>query len=435
MSNLQTFLQAFQADQAPQAIRHQARRCLMDTIAVGYGGASTPLSGIIFEYSAEIHSGLQPLAYDGRGVNPVGQALAFGMTIDSLDGHDGYNPAKGHVGAGLIPGLLALGTHFSCDGKAFETALIAGYEAASRLAVALHGSVPDYHTSGAWVAVAIAAAGGRMVGLSEEQIAHAMGIAEYHGPRSQMMRWVDHPTMGKDGSGWGARAGVSAVLLAARGFSGAPALTAQDPAGGWDDLGSRWLLAEQYFKPYPVCRWAQAPVEAVLSLRAAHGFTSHEIQAIEVISFHEATRLATSDPRNTEEAQYSTAFPAAVALVRGGIGPEDLNQATFDDPEVRRIAACLTISEDDHANETFPEQRLARAAITLKDGRRFESDWMNPRWDAQNPPSDQELLDKFSDLVEPKIGSVEAGTLANMLLNDPMPAPADILKRLSHAPR
>ena len=29
-----------------------------------------------------------------------------------------------------------------------------------------------------------------------------LGIAEYHGPRSQMMRCIDHPTMLKDGAGW-----------------------------------------------------------------------------------------------------------------------------------------------------------------------------------------------------------------------------------------
>ena len=47
---------------------------------------------------------------------------------------------------------------------------------------------------------------------------HALGIAEYHGPRSQMMREIDNPTMLHDGSGMGALVGVNAALLA----SGAP---------------------------------------------------------------------------------------------------------------------------------------------------------------------------------------------------------------------
>ena len=55
-----------------------------------------------------------------------------------------------------------------------------------------------------------------------------MGIAEYHGPRSQMMRCIDYPTMLKDGSGFGAMAGVSAAFLAKDGFTGAPALTIEN---------------------------------------------------------------------------------------------------------------------------------------------------------------------------------------------------------------
>ena len=144
----------------------------------------------------------------------------------------------------------------------------------NRRAPALHATTPDYHTSGAWIAVAAAAAGARLLKLDADQTAHALGIAEYHGPRSQMMRCIDHPTMLKDGSGWGAMAGVSAALLARNGFTGAPALTITEPPDIWSDLGDNWLITQQYFKPYPVCRWAQSPIEAALALRAEHGLTS-----------------------------------------------------------------------------------------------------------------------------------------------------------------
>ena len=59
--------------------------------------------------------------------------------------------------------------------------------------------------------------------LDDERLRHAFGIAEYHGPRSQMMRCIDFPTMVKDGSDWGAAVGVSAAYLARDGFTGAPA--------------------------------------------------------------------------------------------------------------------------------------------------------------------------------------------------------------------
>ena len=435
MSKLLVFLATFRADDLPPATRHHARRALLDTLGVGFGGAATPLSGIIRDHAAEINPGLQPLAFDGRGVNAAGQALALGMTIDALDGHDGYNPAKGHIGAGLIAGLLALGAHHRSSAADFETALIAGYEAGSRLALALHGTASDYHTSGAWVAVAIAAAGGRMIGLDAAQTAHAMGIAEYYGPRSQMMRCIDHPTMLKDGSGWGAMAGVSAVLLAARGFTGAPALTADAPAEVWADLGQRWLIGEQYFKPYPVCRWAQGPVEAVLALRAAHNIAPEDVETIEIISFHEATRLAITDPKTTEEAQYSTAYPAAVAMVRGAVGARDLDQAALDDPAVRRIASRLSMVEADHANANFPQQRPARARITLTGGKVVESDWHEPRWSATSPPGDAELIAKFHGLADPALGPEAALALRQTIMTMAFPEPGKLLGDIGHPAR
>jgi 2-methylcitrate dehydratase PrpD len=84
-------------------------------------------------------------------------------------------------------------------GEEFLLCLTLGYELACRTALAQHASVPDYHTSGAWVAVAVAGMAARLMRLDPAQTAHAMGIAEYHGPRSQMMRCIDHPTMLKDG--------------------------------------------------------------------------------------------------------------------------------------------------------------------------------------------------------------------------------------------
>ena len=67
------------------------------------------------------------------------------------------------------------------------------------------------------------------------------------------MRCIDHPTMLKDGSGFGAMAGVSAAYLAKSGFSGAPAVTmdSDNTISFWKDLGQKWLIKEQYFKPYP----------------------------------------------------------------------------------------------------------------------------------------------------------------------------------------
>ncbi len=406
------FLHEVTYDALPDAVRQRAELCLLDLTGIAVGGSGTRLSAIIRAHAADQFGGRHPMLFDERTASAAGVALAGGMTIDALDGHDGFNPAKGHVGCGLFPAALALALEAGLeDGQEFLTAIVLGYELGSRLALALHATAPDYHTSGAWGAVACAAAGARLLRLDRAQTAHALGIAEYHGPRSQMMRCIDAPTMVKDGSGWGAMAGVSAALLARDGFTGAPALTIGAPAKVWADLGGRWLILEQYFKPYPVCRWAQAPVEAALALRVAHGLVGSDIAAVEIRTFHEATRLAVQEPQTTEEAQYSTSFPTAVALARGAVTPGDIGDGALRDPEILRLSRAMTMAEDDHANAQFPSGRLARVALVLRDGRRLESGWTSPRWDAEHPPTAAELRAKYHDLADPVLGAARAGAI------------------------
>ena len=399
----------------PARVQMQTRLCILDLIGIAAGGLGSRLSGIIRDHAVESFGGAVPILFDGRTASAPGAALAAGMTIDALDGHDGYNPAKGHVGCPLFPAVLALGHLQGISGRGFLETIAIGYEFGSRVAVAQHSTVADYHTSGSWGAVTAAAAGARLMQLDPDQTRHALGIAEYHGPRSQMMRCIDHPTMVKDGSGWGAMTGVSAVQLAAHGFTGAPAVTVEQAPDHWQGLGSRWLILEQYFKPYPVCRWAQAPVEGVLALARAHDLTAQDVARIEVETFHESVRLATNRPRSTEEAQYSTSFPCAVALVRGGIAPQDIADDALTDPEILRLSTSLTMSETDLANARFPQQRLARVTLVLTDGTRLRGNYLTPRWDHDAPPTEAELRAKFHALADPVLGGSRATAIEEAL--------------------
>lgn len=405
------FIHGLDWSDLPPQVKTRTRLCLLDLFGIAAGAHHLTLSGIIRDHAAEMFGGPAPLLFDGRSASSAGVALAAGMSIDALDGHDGFNPAKGHVGCPLVPAALALGHAAQVSGVAFLTTVAMGYEFGSRASVAQHATVPDYHTSGSWGAVTAAAAGARLLDLSTEHTRHALGIAEYHGPRSQMMRCIDHPSMVKDGSGWGAMAGVSAVLLAAKGFTGAPAITVEETPEHWADLGDRWLILEQYFKPYPVCRWAQAPVEGVLKLRRAHYLNSDKIDHIEVASFHESIRLATATPHTTEEAQYSTSFPCAVALVKGGIAPKDLDGRALQDPEVLRLSQGLRMVEDDASNAAFPQTRYARVTLHMRDGRQLDSGLMTPRWDHTAPPTEAELRAKFHDLADPVLGRDRAARI------------------------
>jgi 2-methylcitrate dehydratase PrpD len=283
-----------------------------------------------------------------------------------------------------------------------------------RAGVALHRTASDYHTSGAWTAVGVAALAARILGLDAGRSRHALGIAEYHGPRSQMMRCIDHPTMVKDGTGWGAMTGVSAAELAAEGFTGAPALLceADDVADLWSDLGERWYLLEMFFKLYPVCRWAQPSIEAARGLQIEHGVASQDIERIEVATFHNATRLAARRPATTEEAQYSLPFPLAAILARGRIGAEEVSPEALQEPEIARLTEAVELIEDDECNARFPAERLARATLYLRDGRVLRSALTMARGDPATALTEAELAAKYHELVTPLVGPQRSATMA-----------------------
>ncbi len=403
--NIIDFIHNTQWEDLPADVQRQARRTFMDTLGVVITAQQTELAKIVYDFAALNFGGnATKLIADGRPVSMPGAVLAHGMSCDAVDMHDGYQLTKGHPGAAIIPTLVAVTLDEagnSVSGKEILTSLAVGYEVAIRAGIALHATACDYHTSGAWNALGCAAIVARRLALTPEQTRHALGIAEYHGPRSQMMRCIDHPTMVKDGSGWGGMAGVSAALMAKSGFTGAPAITAEgdDVADLWGDLGSNWRLKDIYYKQFAVCYWAQPAIRATLDLKAAHNIDPADITRIQVATFHEATRLDHATPENTDIAQYSLPFPVASALINGGISYPELNGDSLSDPRVLRLSNLVEMEEDDYCNEIFPSNRLAKVTLTVADGASYTSDYTGCPWTEHNPPTDQELLDKFAHIV------------------------------------
>src|SRR5207237_10095133 len=184
------------------------------------------------------------------------------------------------------------------------------------------------------------------------------------GPRGQILRACDTPSMVKDGSGWGAHVGIAAAWLARDGYTGAPAGTVEgaDAKAYWTDLGARRRMREHYFKAYPVCRWAQPAVEAALALQRASRFTADDVATIAIESFREAVALGSrcAMPHTTEEAQYSLSFPVAAALVFGRIGAEEVDATGLGDPGVARLVAATMAIEDIEFSRRVPGDRWAR---------------------------------------------------------------------------
>ncbi|GGJ93811.1 MmgE/PrpD family protein [Pseudomonas matsuisoli] len=416
------FTRTLEFHRVPPFTRHLVKTCLLDIIGTGAGALRSKASGAAREYAVEHHPAGRlgaRLLFDGRRVHPLGAAYAGGFTIDSLDAHEGHFTSKGHAGATVVPAILALVDAYRAggseiSGKELLALLTIGYEVSLRSGVALMASATDYHASGAFSGLGVVMAASRLLDLDSETTRHALGIAEYFGPRCPMMRLIDHPSMLRDAHGAGAYAGINAVLMAKAGITGAPAVTVEDPAYApqWSDLGSRWEIDAQYFKPWPVCRWAQAALSALTQLMKTHEeVRADNVVAIRVETFSESVRLQGYTPANEDEAQYALAFPLAALLVRGQLGAAEVIGDAIHSPEI--IAACqkITIVEADDLSARFPGEILSRVHVETRDGLTFSSETTVAKGDPLDRMSDEEFVEKYNLLAYGTLGQARADAI------------------------
>jgi 2-methylcitrate dehydratase PrpD len=424
MSGVAEFVFGLAPSDIPFKARRDAALMCLDTLGVAAAAAPMEAGRIARATTHRLHASGDPaftarMIFDGRPVSLAGAAYAAATQTDNLDAHDGYNPVKGHIGVAVIPAMLALAEQAEeVTGDDALALVTLGYEIAGRAGLALHATVSDYHTSGAWNALGVAAVAARMRGLSPDQLRQALGIAEYHGPRSQMMREIANPSMLHDGSGWGAMVGISAAILAEDGFTGAPAITveAEEVAPIWADLRHRWVMESQYVKPYPICRWAHAPIDGVRDLMIEHGFAHTDIDSIRINTFHESACLLQGVPDSTSAAQYSLSFAVAAQAVYGKIGLGQVAGDGLGAPAVLAMIDRITVAESDAHNATFPHTRDADVQITLKDGRTFDSGLVHARGGSERPMGEDEIIAKFHEFAAPVLGDIRARAIEDAVM-------------------
>ena len=426
----------------PPAVRRKAALLLLDTLAVTACAAPLDAGRIARAAAARLFAAgtsadRARMLFDGRPVSVAGAVYAAATQTDNLDGHDGYNPAKGHVGVVAAPALAALADGLpDLSGPEALAALVVCYEIASRAGVALHATVADYHTSGAWNALGVAAMAIRLRGGTPDRLRQALGIAEYHGPRSQMMREIATPTMLHDGSGWGGLAGMTAEILAEEGFTGAPAVTVEAPeaASFWADLGSVWLTGRQYVKPYPTCRWGHGAVDAARAILRNHAPEAAAIAEVRINTFAAAAALFPGMPDTTSEAQYSLAFAVASMLVHGRLGIDQITGAGLSDPAVARLVARTKVAVEPRHEARFPDGRWSDVEIVMADGRSLSSGDTDARGGPDTPFTEDEILAKYRAFAIPALGEARAQAILDATLSLETGRPFADLARHLYAP-
>jgi 2-methylcitrate dehydratase PrpD len=371
-------------DTLPAPVQRKARMALLDILGATLVGTLTPISHITTAYAVETWPGGEAtILLHGQRASAIGAAFANGYAANGLDIDDCALYTRGHPGAQIFPTALALAEKLGLDGSQMMTAMVVGYELAHRTARIWHDHHAVYQACGSWGSVACAAVACHLMRLSPEQIKHALGIAEYHAPNLPMMRDIDHPAMVKHGIGWGAMNGIISAQLAQRGFTSIPSILGFERYRDWlADIGQHYIMVDGViFKKYACCAWAHPALDAAQGLRGQYDFEVDDIAHIRVEGFHETVRLGTKLPTTTEEAQFNLAWPLAVLLLDGEIGPDQMLEHRFDDERAKALASKIELVESDELNELYRRAAIgepggkytAVVTITLKDGRQLAS--------------------------------------------------------------
>lgn len=403
----------------PDEVKHQSKRCLKDILATGAGGLQLPPARKMVDLTASQYAGGPiPMWFTGRSAGFLGACYFNSFLVDSLDWHDGFRMTKGHAGATVVPVAINACASEPVSGRALLTALVMGYEIACRAGLAIHALYnPAYHSSGSWASIGAAAAAAKLRRIPADRLDGILGTAEYYSPVSPMLRCTENPSPLKDGAAAGAWAAAMAIEMYDTGFQGLPSLFTAEPDGqkAIQSLGENWMILRQYFKPYPVCRWAQPAVECVLQLKKDHSFSNDEIESIVIETFREATSLGRFPPQDSDGAQYSIVWSVAAALTDGELKLPQVHPDRLSDPEIIRLGKKVSCVPAKDIQSRFPAECLSRATIILKDGRSLQSPTLSARGDYMDPLPDEEIDAKFAALVTPLNGPEKTGQLSALL--------------------
>ncbi|HEX4329737.1 MAG TPA: MmgE/PrpD family protein [Burkholderiales bacterium] len=401
----------------PAPVVARARNCIIDTVGVAAFGSRFPWSQAVARYAGRFGAGgpctvlgMPQLRLQAPMAALVNGAFAHAFEQDSL-----RKPGAGvHPGAVLLPAALAAAEQAGASGEKLLQAFIAGCEVMFRIgAASKHSSEAlGFHAPGLTGPYGAAIAAGVVMGLSAEQLAHALGIA---GSLSSGLLAFTKSAGGGEVKrlhlGRAAEAGVLAAGLAAEGFGGPETILEgrygfleaycrdADASKLTVDLGERWEVERICIKAYPCHVTAHTPVESLRTLMAEHGFAGDEVESIalsvsgKVLSHHDIRA-----PADLMQAQYSVPFCVALALYRDPSDPRSFNQEALADPRIATACRGILLQGYGQADGAKGAWQ-SRLDVQLRDGRRFSVDRETFRGAPEQPLDDAATDAKYRRLT------------------------------------
>jgi 2-methylcitrate dehydratase PrpD len=414
----------------PDGAVKMSKVCLLDWLGVAIGGASTREGQI----AADLARGACP---DGPSTilghsfksSPVYAALANGIMGHSLELDDFHNEGISHAAVAIMPAALAVAEAAHAQGRTVLSAITLGYEVMIRIgmAVAPAHMLSGFHPTGTCGVFGAAAAAGKIMGLTGEQLANALGIAGVQAAGLlEFGRNKDAMTQNLN-PGRAAENGVVSAVLASNGFTGSMEILEgkngffhsflgekpYDPARLTRSLGKHFEISRISLKPYPCCRAFHSAIDAVLYLSREHAVRLPQISRVFVRTNRVAAEQSTPAlyrPANVWSSQMSLPYNIARALANGDVAtPEEFRM----DENVLRLIDKVEVTLDPQIDCDYPRLLASKVTIELLDGTEYSRRVDYPRGDPENPMTVDEISEKFLRLTRGAL----PGKLAEAIMN------------------
>lgn len=393
------------------------KRNILDSIACAVGSLDGDLVATIRDHTRQF-SGAPTATLVGGGRASVDQAAFFNAVLvrypDLLDTYltvGGLCHPADNFGA-----VLAVAEHTGAGGADFLLALAVAYEVQCRFSSQVPVMARGLNHA-LQLSMSVAAGTAKLLGLSVEETANAIAaaatdnvsLAAVHAEPVSNWKGISPAITGM-------RA-VYAAMLAARGVTGPKSLF-EGPHGLVQlfdqpiDLAThdrRLTCVEQtYLKQYCSLIHGQVVIDAVLALRTENDLRGADIARVTLEVFQGAYDFAgggayggKDDPRTKEQADYNLKYLSAVALLDGGVGPEQLETHRVLRDDVQELLRRVDVKPAADLTGGYPRRTAARVHLVTRDGRELSREQADYEGSPTRPMSWERVADKFAWLAEP----------------------------------
>lgn len=418
----------------PHEVTEHMKMHVIDIMGVGLFGSTQPWSKILTSFVREI-GGKEESTVWGSDLKTscVNAALANGTMCHGFELDDAHRTSLSHPGPVTLPPSLAFAERKGgVSGEEFVTALVAGYEVCSRVGMCMGSAhfLRGFHPVGTIGPFGSVAAVGKLMGLDEEQMVDAMGIAA---SQSAGLAAAQYGGMVKRlHAGKASQSGMIAAMLAQRGFTGIKDVLEVD-FGGFcktlsdkhdltritEDLGKDYQVLHTGYKPYSCVASNHTALDALKELMEEHREVT--VDAVEkiLVRASKATHLHVGweyKPHEVITAQSNLPYGLAVMILEGDAFVDQFTEEKIRDPRILQYTKKVEVVHDPEIDQRGEKYRHAiKLELRLKDGRSFRKDIDFATGSPENPWGREQCLNKFRRLAVRVIENDKAEKLINMV--------------------